>query len=231
MLKTSRTTPYTSLPVAQAPGEVIYPESDGKPMAETDTHRDQMADALIYPLKEWLRGQNVYISGNLNLYYEKGKPKAVVAPDVFVVFGVPNHTRRTYRLWDEGKAPDVVFEITSTSTRQEDLRDKRYLYEGLGVKEYFLFDPLREYLKPPLQGFRLAGEYYEPLTPQAGEGEWYLFSETLGLELHTRGNSLRLFDPQTSQYLRTYAEEAEALRNAEAEISRLRRLLEEQGKF
>jgi len=212
--------------------EIEYPESNGKPMAETDTHRDQMADALIYPLKEWLRvRKDVYISGNLNLYYEEDNPKAVVAPDVFVVFDVPNRQRRIYRLWEEGKAPEVVFEITSTSTRLEDLRDKRYLYEELGVKEYFLFDPLREYLKPPLQGFRLAGEYYEPLVPQPDEaGEWKMSSAVLGLELHTRGNALRLFDPAADQYLRTYAEEAEALRNAEAEIARLRRLLEERGK-
>lgn len=213
-------------------------------MAETDAHRDQMADALIYPLKEWLRGQNVYISGNINLYYEEGNPKAVVAPDVFVVYQIANRQRRVYKLWEEDKVPDVIFEITSSSTRQEDLRDKRYLYEELGVREYFLFDPLREYLKPPLQGFRLAGDYYEPLIPQSEGNEWKMSSAVLGLELHTRGNTLRLFDPASGQYLRTYAEEAETLRavearvaeeiqkrhTAEAEMAHLRRLLEQQGK-
>ena len=225
------TSEYLPQPFLPENTEIEYPESDGKPMAETDTHRDQMADALIYPLKEWLRArQDVYISGNLNFYFEEGNPKAVVAPDVFVVFQIPNRQRRIYKLWEEGKAPEVVFEITSTSTRHEDLRDKRYLYEELGVKEYFLFDPLGDYLKPPLQGFRLAGEYYQPIVPQSGEaGEWTMSSTILGLELRTRGHTLRLFDPKTGQYLRTYQEEAEALRAAEAEIARLRALLEQRG--
>lgn len=91
--------------------DVVYPETDGEPMAETDTHRDLMAEALIYPLKEYFRDQpDVYVSGNLLLYYEEGNPRASVAPDVFVVFGIPKGKRRIYKLWEEEKAPDVVVE-------------------------------------------------------------------------------------------------------------------------
>ena len=120
-------------------------------MAETDVHRDLMTDALLHPLKEYFRDQtDVYISGNLLLYYEQGRPSAVIAPDVFVVFGVPHHQRRIYKLWEEPQAPAVVFELTSKSTYHTDLSTKRFLYETLGVREYFLFDPLHEYLRPPL---------------------------------------------------------------------------------
>lgn len=217
--------------------EIEYPESDGEPMAETDTHRDLMADSLIYPLREYFHQRaDVYVSGNLLLYYEKGNPEASVAPDVFVVFGVSNQPRRTYRLWEEGKAPDVVFELTSQSTRQKDQGEKRYLYEELGVREYFLFDPLGEYLQPPLRGFRLEEGYYAPLKPEPlPEGEWQLKSEALGLLLHTAGRALRLYDPARGEYLRTYAEEAAARREAEtraaeaeAEIARLRAALAQQ---
>ena len=101
--------------------EVRYPESDGKPMAETDIH----ADLLIYlreALKDYFRDDpNVYVAGNLFVYYEEGNPEAVVAPDVFVVKGVPKRRRRIYQVWVEGKAPDVVFELTSESTRWEDV--------------------------------------------------------------------------------------------------------------
>ncbi len=70
-------------------GQIEYPETDGEPMAETDTHRDLMSDALIQPLKEHFRNEsNVYVSGNLLLYYEEGNPRASVAPDVFIVFGI-----------------------------------------------------------------------------------------------------------------------------------------------
>jgi Uma2 family endonuclease len=225
--------------------EIEYPSSDGKPMAETDAHRDLMTHFLIEPLRELYRQQSdVYVSGNLLLYYEEGNPKAAVAPDVFVVFGVPKQARRIYKLWEEGKAPHVVFELTSRKTRREDLSDKRLLYEELGVREYFLFDPLREYLKPPLQGFRLDGDYFVPLlAEQLPQGEWQLTSELLGLRLQTRGNALRLYDPRTKQFLLTPSEEAKARRAAEqqaaaeaearqaaeAEIARLRALLDQQN--
>ena len=137
--------------------QVFYPESDGKPMAETEVH----IDALIYlreALKDYFReSPQVYVAGNMLLYYEEGNPAACVAPDVFVVKGVAKHERRTYKLWEEDQPPTVVFEITSRGTRLEDLGTKRALYAMLGVQEYFLYDPLGEYLRPPLQGFRLEG--------------------------------------------------------------------------
>jgi Uma2 family endonuclease len=226
--------------------EIEYPERDGKPMAETDVHRDLMTHFLIEPLRERYRLEpNVYVSGNLLLYYQEGNPKAAVAPDVFVVFGVPKRTRRIYKLWEEGKAPDVVFELTSRKTRKDDLSEKRWLYEELGVQEYFLFDPLREYLQPPLQGFRLDGAYFTPLKPESlADDEWQLESRLLGLILKSEGDILRLYDPKAEQLLLTPSEEAKGRRAAEkraaietkarqaaeAEIARLRTLLDEQSK-
>ena len=69
----------------------------------------------------------------------------------------PRNSRRTYLRWDEGAAPAAVFEITSRSTRREDRRTKRPLYQRLGVEEYFLFDPLGDCLVPALQGNCLVG--------------------------------------------------------------------------
>ena len=82
------------------------------------------------------------------LYYEEGDPRKVVCPDVFVTLNVPSNTkRRTFKVWEEGKGPDLVIEITSKKTRKEDLHKKFDLYRDvLGVREYFLFDPLEEYL-------------------------------------------------------------------------------------
>jgi len=196
-------------------GEIVYPESDGEPMAETDIHRDQMVDAVIHPLRELLRGR-AYVSGNLLFYYQKGNPRASVAPDAFVVFGIPEGRRRTYKLWEEGKTPEVVFELTSESTRSNDMGDKRLLYEALGVREYFLFDPLSEYLKPPLRGFRLVEGYYSPLMPETlPDGNLALFSESLGLRLETSEQGLRFWNPATEEYLLTSPEETQARRAAE----------------
>jgi Uma2 family endonuclease len=181
-------------------------------------------------LKQRYRHRNdVYVSGKLFFYYEEGNPRAVVAPDVFVVFGVPNRTRRTYKLWEEGGAPAIIFELTSRSTYEDDLSRKRLLYEDLGVREYVLFDPLHEYLRPPLQGFRLTAEgYYEPVKPQPfTKGEWQLESEVLGLALHTEGPNLRLYDPETSAYLRLPEETEEALVEMESVLAETESVLAE----
>ena len=203
---------------AQSPttAEVFYPESDGQPMAESDVHRDLMID-LIAMLREYFHDDpQVYISGNLFLYYQEGNPRRVVAPDVFVVKGVPGGRRRIYKLWEEGRPPDVVFEVTSPSTRGEDLRTKHALYARLGVTEYFLFDPLDEYLRPPFQGYRLEQGQYRPLRP-AEDGS--LWSAVLGLELRPHGERLRLFDPESQRWLPLPEEETAARRAAEVQAT------------
>ncbi len=203
-------TPTPTRPAASAAAEVCYPESDGQPVAETDVHRQLMFE-LIGMLQAFFRADpHVYISGNLFLYYQEGDPRRVVAPDVFVVPGIPNEPRRTYKLWEEEVVPAVVFELTSRSTRREDLHSKYDLYERLGVREYFLFDPLGEYLRPPLQGYRLHQGRYRPLAVDADGSLW---SAALGLALHARGAQLRLYDPAGQRWLPT-PQEAETARRA-----------------
>src|SRR5262245_34469911 len=131
-----------------------YPTSDGKPMAETEIHRDDMMD-LIQTLQDYFAEERmVCVSGNMLMFYEEGNRRKHFAPDVFVVRGIPKKQRDNYLIWEEGKAPDLVIEITSKSTKREDQQEKWELYRDvLRVTEYFLFDPFEEYLKPSLQGF------------------------------------------------------------------------------
>ncbi|HZU36890.1 MAG TPA: Uma2 family endonuclease [Gemmataceae bacterium] len=196
-----------------------YPTSDGKPMAETDWHRDLMAD-LIQTLKVWYASRpRVYVSGNLLLFYEPGNRRRHVSPDVFVVKGIAKHDRPNYLLWEEAKGPDMVIELTSSSTRREDLETKYRLYQDpLRVKEYFLFDPLGDYLQPSLQGHRLRRGQYHSIQAVAGR----LPSQVLGLHLERNGRELRLYDPDTARWLPTPLEMAA---QAEAENARLRREL------
>jgi Uma2 family endonuclease len=192
---------------------IHYPERDGKPMAETDVH----IDVLIYlreALKDHFRDEpQMYVAGNMLFYYEEGNPAACVAPDVFVVQGVAKGERRTYKLWEEGQPPTVVFEITSRGSRLEDLGTKRALYAMLGVREYFLYDPLGEYLQPPLQGYRLQQGEYERLLP-GDEGQ--LVSQALSLQLRLQDGQLQVVSPATGERLLTPAE-AHAARRTEAE--------------
>lgn len=198
-----------------------YPTSDGKPMAETDYHRDLMLD-LIETLKWWYAADpQVYVSGNLLVFYEKGNKRKHVSPDVFVVRGVRMVSRPNYLVWQEKKAPDVVIELTSKTTRSEDTKKKWTLYQDtLKVKEYFLFDPLEDYLDPSFQGFARVRGKFKPIDFVDNR----LPSELLGLHLERDRESLRLRNPATGERLPTPGERAA---QAEAEIERLRRELEQ----
>ena len=211
--------------------DIHYPESDGEPMAETEIHLDVTIDLIQGLRRRYRDAPDVYVVGDMFLYYAQGDPRSVVSPDVFLVRGVPKTPRRrTYKLWEEGKAPSLVIEVTSDSTRDEDVRKKKEIYEGLGIEEYFLFDPLGDYLKPRLQGYRLEGGRYQRI-PADRDGA--LRSRVTGLILRPEEAGLRLVDAGTGESIPWEGElddrvrEAEKRANAaEAELARLRRELD-----
>jgi Uma2 family endonuclease len=168
-------------------------------MGETDLHRNVMFSA-IETLKMHYAGQPVYVSGNILLFYRPGNKRRHVSPDVLVVRDLEPRDRENYLLWEEGRAPDVVIEVTSQSTRDEDLEDKLEIYrDEVKVTEYFLFDPRSEYLNPSLQGYRLDRGRYVPIAPADGR----LPSRELGLHLEVDGNQLRFYDLATARRLPT----------------------------
>ena len=133
-----------------------------------------------------------------------------LAPDVFVVFGVPNRMRDSYVTYDEGKPPDFVLEVLSESTWRRDMGVKKTFYQRMGVREYWILDPVGTYVDPPpLKGFRLIGDHYEPIDPMPG-GTAYA-SEVLGLEFRLADGVFRIRDPATGTDLRGPMELAEAL--------------------
>jgi Uma2 family endonuclease len=212
-----------------------YPTSDGRPMAETDLHRNLM-NLLIHRLEAWYsKDPTVYVSGNLLLFYVPGNKRKHLAPDVFVVKGVEKKLRDNYLIWEEGKGPDVVIEVTSSTTRKEDISKKFELYRDvLKVPEYFLFDPRGDYLKPPLRGYRLVNGAYRPIEPERSRFR----SDELGLYLWQDGADLKIYDPVSHQWLLAPEEKnaqdtvalqqaEEALQAAKKELERLRRENEE----
>jgi Putative restriction endonuclease len=168
--------------------DITYPDGDGLPMAESDATRDYLIYS-VEALDSYFQNRlDVYVSGNLFIYYEQGNPKAVVAPDVFVVLGV--------------EIPDFVIEITSKSTASEDGGTKKGLYAYLGVKEYFQYDPTADYLKPPLQGFRLVEGNYLPIPGRETNDCLSIVSEVLGLELCLEADGeMRFYSPATGEKL------------------------------
>jgi Uma2 family endonuclease len=225
-------TPY-SRPTAY----VDYPESDGQPMTESDATRNYLV-YCVEALRLYFQGHpQVYVSGNLFIYYQEGDNTKSLSPDVFVVFGVSKRQRRSYKAWqEEGKLPAFVLEITSLSTKKQDEEIKPALYASLGVQEYFQYDPTGDYLQPQLKGRRLVEGRYEPIAPLVlADTTVCLHSQTLRLDLRLLplaagraitvpglkavARELRLVDPVTDAMLLTYAEVEQARLDAEQVVT------------
>ncbi|MEW6364315.1 MAG: Uma2 family endonuclease [Acidobacteriota bacterium] len=211
---------------------IVYPDSDGKPMAENDQQYRSIVRTRFSLELHFRDRADVYVGSDLLVYYEQGDPGKSVAPDVFLACGVPKRTRRTYLIWEEGKAPDVVFEIASPNSWRAGLGWKLGLYQGLQVTEYFLFDPEGKHFRPHLQGFRLDGRFYSAIPHLEDQrGELGLSSRVLGLELWSWPHDdpemphvMRLYDPASARWIPTPEEETiariEAERRAAEEAAR-----------
>ena len=222
--------------VTVVPEAIDYPDSDGLPMAENESQFWPILYVGSALDRYYQDREDVYVVGNLLLYYQQGDGSKSVSPDLMVVFGAPKHTRSTYRLWEEPKAPDFVLEIASESTYRVDGGEKRDLYAGMGVSEYWQYDPAGSYLDPPLLGFRLVDGGYAPIPGAAKEdGILTLRSDVLGLELHLRPGApvreaLHFYDSVRAEYLRTYREAEARLEETEDQLRQTQdRLREEQG--
>ena len=182
---------------------IEYSETDGQPMGETETHRRWMTridDILCHRL----RGQRAYVGCNLLLYFLPGQPARFVVPDNFVVLDCDPRERRIFKTWEEERVPDVIIEVTSLSTQREDQVKKLAIYEDMGSREYFLYDPTASYLTPGLQGFRLVNGQMTEIEPRA---DGMLQCQVLGLDLRLNGRRLEVIDSLTGQPALTEAEE------------------------
>jgi len=197
-------------------------------MGETDLHRDWMFRVLEI-FRQRYAGQQVYLASDLLVYYLDGSPSKFIVPDCFVVLDHPPGRRRTFQTWKERRVPDVVFEVTSRGTSSVDIVDKPVIYENMGVKEYFLYDPTADDLEPPLQGYRMI----DGCLRQIPQSDGRLRCETLGVDLYLRDHDLVIVDSETGEEQLTKADlmdeehaarlAAEArLREVEAELRRIK---------
>jgi Uma2 family endonuclease len=193
----------------------LCPTSDFRAI-DSDWHRILMVQVIDTLKARYAADPDTYVNGNLLLFYRPNDKRRHLTPDCMVVFGVPKMDRLNYLTWEEGKGPDVVIELTSKTTRREDISTKFELYRDvLRVKEYFLFDPFEDYLTPSMQGFRLRAGAYQPIRPKVGRFP----SQQLGLHLERSGPAVRLWDPLTGSWLPT-PDEVIATERQKAEAER-----------
>ena len=202
--------------VAPEPDEVEYPE--GHWIAQSVGHGDavrQAATALDYYFRE---RADVLVAMELVVYYQRGNNKLRLQPDVQVVFGVEHcGSRGSFRIWEEGKAPDFVLEVASPSTAENDAEHKAREYSRIGVREYWRLDPAGTLMETSLKGYVASAGRYEQVQPVEGAGRGgALRSRVLGLELRSRRQAgvtvLVFIDPRTGEEFDGRLEEAERRR-------------------
>jgi Uma2 family endonuclease len=212
--------------LAKSVESIVYPSSDNEPVAETYIHLYAILTTLEV-LKQYLEGQQATVLANQFLYYAQGFPKLRVAPDVMVIYNVAPGGRDNYKIWEEGQAPSVIFEITSAGTREQDKGSKKLLYEQMGVQEYWLFDPKGEWIEGQLQGYRLV-----PVTVEGETRDLYTpiidgRSEVLKLRVSVEGQLLGFYREDTGEKLLLPTELAEELRHTAALLEQERTRLEQ----
>ena len=201
-----------------------FPASDGQPMAETYPNVLQMLDLLatlqtLFELQG--RAGSTTVGANQFVYYNPFNGRDNISPDVYVVFDASPPAPPKWQTWVEGKFPDIVFEITSSSTQHNDLSDtpegKRARYALLEAREYYVYDPQQE-IDSPFTGYERRGDRLEPLSTLASGG---IYSPLLGTELRPMalgqserrpaGVWLRVIDPATNQPIPLMDEEHRAV--------------------
>ena len=173
--------------------EIIYPSSDGQPMADSTIQYQWITkiqggcDALFKD------DPNVFVAGDLLWYPVEGSNTICQAPDVMIVFGVPKDARRSYRQWTENNIPpQVVFEIRSFSDSQTKINKKLAFYNRYGVDEYYLYDPE----DAELIGWQRIEGLLEVIEPISG---WK--SPRLGVRFELTDDGLELYRPDGQKFL------------------------------
>ena len=206
----------------QTPPDLVYPVSDGEPLAETFDHLYVLLTTLMV-LRHYLAGQQATVLADQFMYYVEGKPNARVAPDVMVIFNVAPGGRDNYKIWEEGEVPSVIFEMTSEGTQDRDRVFKKNLYEQLGVTEYWLYDPKGEWIPERLRGYRLRRDVYELIEDSRSEPlqlRVQIEEDIIGFYREDTGEKLLIPDELVAALEREIEQRRQAEERAEAAEAR-----------
>ena len=223
------------VPPAPPPRDAVeYPCENGIALISSPEQGQVMLETQHALADRFGSRPDVYVGFDILVYDQEGDNTSCLAPDVFVTFDMRGPVEKTYRIWDVGKPPDVIWEFGSDSTWQEDATEKKERYRRWGVSEYWLYAPHGGMHDPRLQGFQLVkGRYRRLPAERRGDGLLVVKSPRLGLEQHFDGQRLRFWDPGAKEYLRSGVEsERERRRERKGRLSeREGRLRERKGRL
>ena len=197
------------------PGEIEYPERNW--IAQSIAHGDAVLQAAAALRNHFRERPDVLVAMELAVYYRRDDNNLWLQPDVQVVFGVSPENRSSYRIWEEGKAPDFVLEVASPSTAENDAEHKAREYTRIGSREYWRLDPDGPLMGSALEGYEATGGQCDPVQPVASsDRERRYRSRVLGLELGSRRQArstvLVLRGPRSGEETDGAPEEAERRR-------------------
>ena len=199
------------------PGEVYYPESDGKPMAE-NTLQYRWIVLLIENIRNlFAQDRNVFVAGDLLWYPVEGRVDISLAPDCLVAFGPPQGDRRSYKQWVERTPPHVVFEVLSPSNTTGEMMDKLRAYERYGVEEVYYYDPDRCELRAWIR----QGEHLTPVAQVEG-----FVSSRLKIRFWPNADGMKIERPDGTAF-ETFNEIAERANRAQERAEHERQLAEQ----
>ncbi|MGB3265945.1 MAG: Uma2 family endonuclease [Microcoleus sp.] len=183
--------------------EIIYPSSDGQPMAESTIQYK-----LIVTIKEGCESlfqddPNVFVAADLLWYPVERRNDISQAPDTMVIFGRPKGDRSSYiQSREDNIPPQVVFEIRSHNDSNTKMHKKLSFYNRYGVEEYYLYDPeINE-----LEGWQRIEGSLEPIEPMEG---W--ISPRLGVRFELPESGLEIYKPDGEKFLSPAEMNAERL--------------------
>jgi len=199
---------------------VIYPDSDGKPMAD-NTKQFRWIVVIQQNLERlFTDNPNVFVAGDLLWYPVEGDNKKCTAPDVMVVLGRPKSDRGSYKQWEEDNLPpQIVFEILSPGNRRAEMSRKLLFYDRFGVDEYYLYDPD----KNELSGWLRREGFLDVIEPIA---DWV--SPLLQIKFNLTEDDLQIFHPDGQRFL-SYVEIYQRAEEAEKRANLLAEKLLEMG--
>ncbi len=195
--------------------ELVYPESDGEPMAD-NSKQFQWIVILFGNLAALFNERaDVFVAGNQLWYPLEGEPDVRVAPDVYVVFGRPKGHRPSYKQWEEGGVPlTVVFEILSPKNTVVEMDRKLDFYDEHGAEEYYLYDPDTNHLTAYVR----QGQAFRKVRPVQG-----FVSPRLGIRFDLSGPEMVVYGPDGRPFL-TFEQIKAARDHAEKRVVRLAEL-------
>ena len=189
-----------------------YPFEDCK-LSESTPHDDVLTDFKNAAVALVFAQPDAMVQRNLLILFEEGNPRAAVEPDVTVSLGVGRHPRNSYKLWVEGKPPDLAIEGLSEKTWRRDVDVKPALYRDLGVREFWQVDPLGR-LSAPIAGYRLSKGVYRRIQPSRSGA---FRSDVLHAELSYDRKDMRIVDLRTGEPIPPFAEALQIRKEATRE--------------